>query len=859
MKLKYSLNLCLHAVTAMLAALTLTGCTDEKYMFDDPTPTGGDFAISFSCNDMLPQYSDAATARSRATDPKTEDEKRINTIHLFFFQNDDKGGHFVEPNLNDQTFTPYQVITDATNIVTVKEDVFKQMNNITVVAIANINAVDDPEHNYFCTEWTPNGAIRKDSRDHTQGEPYEITCYDDLKKWVYHPQLRRDENRSISELPSAGMPMIGIAEGKSLIKATDNPRLEVQLRALMARVNISIKLTPNQQSTDGALPTMRVTSYGIKNMPQSVPFTEPTAKEPAGSEPTNDNYDLTKAEMNDAEYILPSPVLINKDSDPVTFSYYTYENIQLPDYDAKHPGSGTPFFPDGPGTEPDYPDGVSENNHQRWKPVMARKNASALILKGDYTNHQGMFYRAQFTIYMGENPVNDFKVGRNREYNNNISVHGLDYVRNSSDDVYSFDARVNVVTDNPLYLAMVNERKVDAHATVRPMDIWFLLREPQDDSHEDPVVDHDTTVTLEIPDDCDWISMVLIPRSEMQANNWEPGTGASKYFYEDMLTNWLNGPTVTYMDIFGNTKARKCGKKIEITCKATSTPGYNKEDDNFNMSRSRIYFYIDENVPESNNPTNYGDRICPVTLTYETSAGAHIKRTIEIEQRALVHVTGTHPSTTNTFNTWMEYYEEYLEHYDPLDKHIEPEALYEGLYWGQNLMGSRVANIAFGIDGYDVYYTEEAFTYTQAILKRKGAEALSNYTLYSQPGTAFHYCYGRNKRDSDGLVSFNKTNGWYMPGIRELEVAITQYYIDFYDYFYGNLYLSAACGKKSGTLHLTYEDTDNARATTIALDDNGKPIFNNDGSPKYVESRTGDDGAVKRDAIHRIRAFYKAE
>ncbi len=842
----------LFGVMASMMALTLTGCAEEDFRFDEPDTNGRGVTLSFSCNDMLPQYIDPVASRSRAADPKTEEEKKINSLHLFFFDSD---GNFVRPNLDDTKFFPYQYIPNATNLVTVGDKVFQTMTGVTVVAIANINATEG--NPYFCTEWTTDGDIRKDSRK-AEGERWEIKNYSDLKQWIYHPRLRMDENRSVVDLPEAGMPMIGTLEGASLVQSATNPRLEVQLKALMARVNITIKLNPNQESRDGTLPTMTITSYGIKNMPNTVPFTAPTTAPLADAPstmPQNDRYDLTRGDdgddnngqemVQDFLYELPAPVTINKNSAPVTFSYYTYENIQLPDYTATRPGvDGTDanFFPDYNGGEVDnssirYPDGIDEADRQRWKPLMARKDASAMVLNASYVTHQELRYQARFTIYMGQNPDNDFQVKRNHAYNNNISIRGLDYVRNSSDGVYTFDARVNVISDNPVYLAIVNERKVDAHATVLPMDVWLLLREPQNGSTVPPVVTHTSKVTLSVREDArNWLSMIVIPRAEMEAGGWKAGTGAPDYFYTDLIAQCNTG----------RFNGHQSGP--EVTIESTPT---------LNNSRSRVYFCIDENVPTSNNPTNYGDRYATIDLTYENSLGDVRTRTIEIDQRALVKVDGIHSVSNEHITAWMEYYEEYLEHSDPLDQHIENEALYDGLPWGEKLIDENVRYVNT-IDGCDVYLTEDAFRYTQGILNRSGAISLSNFQLYTKPPTAFHYCYGRNKRESDGTVVLRwssswpwnyptKQYGWYMPGIRELEVALTQHYNTFED-FQGNLYLSAACGKnKTG---LGVENTDNCRATGV---------YFSGGQPKYYESRTGDPGAVSRSSIHRIRAFYKVQ
>lgn len=873
----------LFGVMASMMALTLTGCAEEDFRFDEPAADGRGVTLSFSCNDMLPQYIDPVASRSRAADPKTEEEKKINSLHLFFF--DATTGDFVRPNLDDTKFFPYQYIPNATNLVTVGDEVFQTMTGVTVVAIANINATDG-ENPYFCTEWTTDGDIRKDSRK-DEGERWEIKNYSDLKQWIYHPRLRMDENRSVVDLPSAGMPMIGTLEGASLVQSATKPRLEVQLKALMARVNITIKLNPNQESRDGTLPTMTITSYGIKNMPNTVPFTAPTTAPLADAPstmPQNDRYDLTRGDdgddsngqemVKDFLYELPAPVTINKNSAPVTFSYYTYENIQLPDYTATRPGvDGTDanFFPDYNGGKVDnssirYPDGIDEADRQRWKPLMARKDASAMVLNASYVTHQELRYQARFTIYMGQNPDNDFQVKRNHAYNNNISIRGLDYVRNSSDGVYTFDARVNVISDNPVYLAIVNERKVDAHATVLPMDVWLLLREPQNGSSEPPVVTHTSKVTLSVREDArNWLSMIVIPRAEMEAGGWKAGTGAPDYFYTDLIAQCNTG---TF-------NGHQSGP--EVTIESTPT---------LNNSRSRVYFCIDENVPTSNNPTNYGDRYATIDLTYENSLGDVRTRTIEIDQRALVKVEGQHTTGTN-INAWMEYYEEYLEHSDPLDQHTQPGELYEGLPWGvegTNYGGwyktwGRWESAFNTID--NIYTADRAFLMTKRItVDRQGEKEfhpLSEIMLFnlSAPPTAFHYCYGKNKRNSDGL--YNGSYGWYMPGIRELEQALIQYYSTFDD-FRGNFYWSASAAKIRDGIVVNYTDREEynlARATKVATNENGQPILDDKGNATYAESGSYNDdhnyqdpypngveknyGRAPRSKTFRIRAFYKVQ
>ena len=165
---------------------------------------------------------------------------------------------------------------------------------------------------------------------------------------------------------------------------------------------------------------------------------------------------------------------------------------------------------------------------------------------------------------------------------------------------------------------------------------------------------------------------------------------------------------------------------------------------------------------------------------------------------------------------------------------------------------------------------------TKYIIERQGADPLSNLKLFNDeaPKTAFHYCYGKNKRETGGNVSTSKRYGWYMPGIRELETALTQYYNTFDD-FRGNFYWSCAAAKlrTNDLLGYTREDYDRARATKVATDANGQPILSG-GKATYAESGSYNDdhnyrepvngieqnyGRAPRSKTFRIRAFYKVK
>ena len=846
-----------YAIVAALSIVAMTGCSDDNELWDEPEASGPVTIVAQSV-DMIEPFS-MPEVLSRANDPKNEAEKRINTLHLFFFDNN---GQFITSNADN--FKPY--IPNVKNFMfVIKDEAYKTMTDVTIVAIANINGTDNESANYFTTEYpdgtviTAGGEIESGTRinpgETRNPNPYKITCLADLQKWVYAPKLRTAEGTDITQLPKAGMPMIGMLKGVDLSKASGNT--VIPMKALMARVDIRVTLDPNQESTDGRLPQLTIKEYGVMNMPTTVPYTMPDTVAQK-STPVLGEGELEK----EIKVTLENPIVINKNThDQDVFTYYTYENIQYPDKGAIRADGTHAYNDDGVLT---FPAGVTTaKEKQRWKPTIAYKDrASAMVLRGSYVTHQGLTYEAEFKVFMGQNTIDDFKVKRNHKYVNNITIHGLDYVRNSDDNTYTFDGRVNVKTDNPVYLAIVNERKVDAHASVRPMDVWFLLRENADGTLNENV-DWESEVELTIEDantSAKWIRMEVIPREEMRIleNNKEKfiaGRGARDYFTTDLISklDMENGMSETN---------HQCGWHVTI-------------DGKRDKSRSRVYFYIDENVT----PNAQGeilDRIAKVKIVYrkrESENGPILDeriRTLEIEQRGLKKITYNHPSGGTIDDTYMEYYEEYLEHYDPLDQHTMPGELYKGMPWGIEGKNYHQSGWSRLINSDEVY--DDGLQATQFVIYTRGTNPDSEYIpmstvkLYNDnpPSTAFHYCYGKNKRNADGSVPSPKNNsyqnidngGWYLPGIRELERALTEHYLIFPD-FKGNFYWSASAAKN--VVLNSYGARNRARATKIII--NGTDVdYAESGSENRDDDYTGPagiKGRAERKEYFRVRAFYK--
>lgn len=759
---------------AVIAVALCLGCIKEEERYGAGATTT---CLRAESTDMLPQYTAPDESELCALTPKTAEEKEIRTLHLFFF---DKDGNFLQPNPEHADFNPYQKIDGS--FCPIPERAFLgDLTDVHIYAVANIFG------GKFKTPYSTDGDIRTGSQN---GPVIEINKASDLDSWIYAP-VPRSGNTNISDLPEPGMPMTGTLSGVNLAN-TSAGAITIPMKAMMARIDITIRLDAAQTSHDHRLPQLTLLEYGVKNMPSTVPFTQP-ADDAA--------TDVSEGKIRDMTVSL-QPQTILHDGDPAaTFSYYTYENIQQK--------IATPHYPEGVTTD---------EEKQRWKPTIANKDAaSALTIKGSYITHQGLTYTAYFTIYMGLNTVDDFKVKRNRCYKNNITIRGLDYVRNDNDAVYTFDGRVNVSTENPIYISIVNERKVDAHASVLPMDVYFLRR-------ESGITDLESTVTVSLKDAAgnapDWIRMEKVDSATMARGGFRAGTGARDYFTTDLVTNTLKDNTQLVLE----------GAK--------------------DRSRSRVYFYIDENITRNSNG-DVPDRSANVYITYRNKLGEMFERVLQIDQRGLLHVTGTQNGAVDIY---IEYYEEYVAHADPLDKHSMPAELYEGLPWG--ISGVQVGNVAGSlwnpIRSYANYHN--GLEATQIVLKPlSGVNPISSVKLYNdeKPQSAFHYCYGKNKRNADGSVPDNLPGYWNLPGISDLELALVEYYPLFHE-FQGNYYWSASAAEASSGVGAAKEDSYRARATKVN-------IVN--GVANYVESGYGQNypeyGNAPRTQVLRIRAAYK--
>ena len=758
-------------------------CSDD--FIDNVTPAIPDdqaLTLSFESNKMLPHQ-----VTTRLSDPKTEQEKEIKTLHIFFF---DKDGKYLEGDY----LTGYPTAGEnggycmpGVGATLLKIDRTRFTNSdaaktATVVAVANVE-----------DGWFPLGS---DNR------PTNVLTLDDLRKMVYRP------NEIMLTIPETGMPMYGELTNVDLTSESTHA-LTVELKALMARVDVNLTIDSEHSDPSGLLPMLQMADWTACNVPTGAAFYVEDEKVATGA--------LGK---NKKDIKVPNTTTLYNRNGELKLSFYMFENKQdsVPGYT--------------------YPEGIKDDEKQRYKPELANEDAAYVQIHGMYSTYNedgtgGSTYDVTYKLYLGANHTSNFFVKRNSQYKNNVTIKGLIQAGNNPGHI-TFDTRVNVSLSNPFFVAMLRERDHDAHFCVTPMDVYMF-----DDTGEGDNVK--MTVEVENPDVNNWIRLERVSAKEM-----EEGRGPSD-------------KCISYCDSFPEPERYAFhagnGKRKYFTTAMMKAPDYDglKSSVTLETSRDRVYVYLDEYLNDQ------VDREANLLLTYQAEDGTTISKTIKIVQAHLIKVTVVGEGGTDII--YMEKYEEYLNHYDPLDEFNDFQ-LYPGLPWG--LTGVSIDPLYWGpYDGelgspsLNKYNGHE---YTGLLIQRSGQSIM---TLTSKPRSAAEYCFNKNKRNSSGIIPYNAGKDWYearlhikenkskwfLPGITELEKAITQEYNSFPE-FQGNFYWSCSASEAEG--QTSGQDPTRARATKCNPD--GSYIESGGQKPAY-ELPGHPSGRALRTEKLRIRAF----
>lgn len=596
--------------------------------------------------------------------------------------------------------------------------------------------------------------------------------------------------------------------------------LTIPMKAMYAKVNFTIEVRPDQTIEGNYSPQFTLEGYTVNNVPSKVDFS---------NDSNSDDEVLAGSFTRPIEgYTVASGA--NK----INFTFYLPERFLTPTYqshDGSQDGGKQGYY--------DYPFPVVSGKYrdedldfrQRYKPeLVGSKKATNVKISGRYRDHQNHHWDVDYTIYLGEDNYGDFNVRRNCEYNNFVTIRGIQSSSDMSDeqDAISIDHRVTIERTQPAIISLRREVLLDSHFEVRP------LRVRKSEIDESSI----NAVKVEVvnPTTTNWM------RLERSFGDGTP---------EGSPQTTVNGtPTSIYIDSDANSASY--GKRKFFTYNLIDGVNANATDASLVNSTEVIlplseateccWIYIDE-CTETGDAVRSGIvKVSYGNLNGTTFTPANNTNYPDVQyvinQRKLFQVTGV-----NTYN--IEYEEEYLHNFDADDDFGQTE--FEGMEWGLNNLQLSDTDRAFyvqsktdwdamtswlsrnaaaykydfyvsaaesnvidyeDIDGDNdtdekIYHPYNGLEFTKKIMTKaigttnqetNRSYAKANRQLNENAESAVEYCYNKNKRNANGEVS---TVTWYLPSTDEIEdIVMSTYGNGLYTYtrfldFQGKYYWSS--------------------------------------------------------------------
>lgn len=649
--------------------------------------------------------------------------------------------------------------------------------------------------------------------------------------------------------------------------------LTIPMKAMYAKVNFSIEVRPDQTIDGHYSPQFELKGYTVKNVPSKVDFSYSTNSD---SEVSSDEYTLGV-----------SGSAVASGANKINFTFYLPERLLTADesLDSVLPDSlkkkKVGYYDESVDSNKNGYRDEDEVYHQRFKSKMLGdgQKATNIVLSGQFRDHQNHYWDVEYTIFLGENNSTDFNIKRNSEYNNYVTIRGIQSSDDMSDNTngIAIDHRVNVERTQPAIISLRREVLLDSHFEVRPLRIRKSDVEniPTDITHVqvevvNPGSAKDKTGTW-------WMRL---ERSFGVGGNGENkdiyieegvSAGKRKYFTFDLITG---SNDTTNGDLAPLTNSSSVVVPL-------------------NQGEQCVWIYVDE-------CTEVGDEVRAgiVKVSYGKLENGTFKATTNstypavnyvINQRKLFEVKYDDPSTTTDENRkyHIEYEEEYLHNFDADDDYGQTE--YEGMEWG--LEGIQlsydikaVVSTSGSFDGfkdafmggyipyYDFYISSDNKVMPTESNRRPFAgyvfcneiiQDINGYNnrekdpntnidvlaLNERPQSAIEYCYNKNKRNNKGQVAWtgNTDNlNWYLPAIDEIEdIVMSKYdnsskytYARFID-FQGEYYWSSQPAYYKSLLHYSIgsvggsvtnvndyadmyiDNTSRARATKVSYGSSG--------------------------------------
>lgn len=544
------------------------------------------------------------------------------------------------------------------------------------------------------------------------------------------------------------------------VNGTTQTLLTIPMQAMYAKVNFTIGVTPDQSIEGNYSSKFDLYSYTINNVPSSVDFKNTTNSD---SKVLNDSFTVN----------VNSEII---GSNKVKFTFYLPERLLTPatTWDKyTYPFAKGTYSEQIDSDKNGYRD-EDEKYMQRFKGklVGSDQKATNIVISGRFRDHQNHYWDIDYTIHLGEDNYGDFNVRRNYEYDNVVTIRGIQSSSDMSEneDAISIDHRVNVERTQPAIISLRRETLLDSHFEVRPLRV----RKSDIGSVGDinavkvEVVDPTTTNWMRLERSggvgTTYENVTNDKGESIYITDEGPSKGKRRYFTYDLCT----GTTATNSPLTNSTEVI-LPLSDETEC---------------------CWIYVDE-------CTEVGDGIRAgiVRVTYGNLSDSSFTPTTDtsfpqinyvINQRKLFQVTGV-----NTYN--IEYEEEYLHNFDADDDYGQTD--YEGMQWG--LDGVQLSHLykAFFVSGsiaddlvngiidqvgvyYDFYLPDDiseasatrrsysGYIFVSEVIDFVGDTYFGALALNKNPDSAIEYCYNKNKRDKNGNVY---EMNWYLPAIDEVE------------------------------------------------------------------------------------------
>lgn len=472
--------------------MLVTSCQQEEDFISENQHKG---TFSIQC---IPSRMGVIGAGTRAVgdpgDQLTDDERKINELHVFLFDN--AGNYLQNKSGSAEDFQGYTYIEGNRSLV-----INNEVLDVTAASDATIYVLANLETGTVLSPRDGDGIPYLRNPD-PEGPDIKVTNCSVLDNYVYRPV-----ELSLS-LPKNGLPMRARMDNQNISTGHQGESLiQVMLESLMARVDLTFKMhIDHPENVEAMFPQYWTHSLEVVNIPES------TQLNPA-KDGSKTSAKTTTLKDNNWEQ---GP--IRHEYGSISRYFYMFEHYRYPD--------GNPEYPTS------FPDGEDENIYkQRYKPNIAENatngqgDAVCVKIGGTYYNHNHYALDISYSLYLGANAVNDFVVKRDRQYRNSITIKGITATDNPNNpgDV-ELDTRVNLEETDPYYISILREREHDAHFNVTPMDVYVLSKPGY------------VTVEIENPEENDWIRMEYVGHQEQE------GGGKQKYFYTDLLTKTLNNP-----------------------------------------------------------------------------------------------------------------------------------------------------------------------------------------------------------------------------------------------------------------------------------------------------------------------------